>query len=325
MLKLAAGLRIFGRIDPYYVSSYSYNARGQLDTIVDPAGYTTVQLYNGFGQPRFKTKPASKRTIEAEWSYDELGRQVKHTVKGGVDLGYRYDGNNGRLLAIVQGDPADNQAPLLQDFEYDELGRWGRATHYNVALAGLLNLKPADREVRLTRTYDDANRRYTETSQVGQQSPRTVQVEWTLDVANTWLRNVTLPDGRIEVEGHDGDGRQTDLTRAGGGTTTFAWVDELLAETSSSKPGAPLKRTVTYDGLAQPRGRCCERQRESAFHEGGRLRPPCQSTAQASPDRAAGAPEVSARLPTIRLQQRQCRPLQEDTNHRAPARSARPD
>lgn len=242
--------RAFGG-SKYDVSSYSYNARGQLDTIVDPAGYSTVQLYNGFGQPRFKTKPAS-RTIEAEWSYDELGRQVKHTVKGGVDLGYRYDAGNGRLRAVVQGDPADPKAPVLQDFEYDELGRWLRASHYNVAVAGLLSLKPADQEVRLMRTYDDASRRYTETTQVGQQSSRTVEVEWTLDLANTWLRNVTLPDGRTEVEGHDGDGRQTDLTRAGGGTTTFAWVDELLAETTSSKPGAPLKRTVTYDGLAQP-------------------------------------------------------------------------
>lgn len=242
--------RAFGA-SAYDVSSYTYNARGQLDTVVDPAGYSTVQLYNGFGQARFKTKPATKK-IEAEWTYDELGRRVKHTVRGAVDLGYRFDAATGRLDAIVQGDPDDQQAPLLQDFHYDDLGRWTRATHHNQGVAGLLNLSEQDRAVTLQRTYDDANRTYTETTQVGQQTPRTVQVQWQVDAANTWLRTVTLPDGRAVVEGFDGDGRQTDLTRPGGGTTLFAWVDELLSVTESSKSGAPLTRTVTYDALAQP-------------------------------------------------------------------------
>ena len=54
------------------------------------------------------------------------------------------------------------------------------------------------------------------------------------------------------AEGHDADGRQVELQRANGGLTDFTWVDELLAETSSTKTGAPLKRMVGFDGLAQP-------------------------------------------------------------------------
>jgi RHS repeat-associated protein len=37
-----------------------------------------------------------------------------------------------------------------------------------------------------------------------------------------------------------------------GGVTDFAWLDELMTDTTSTKAGTPLDRAVTFDGLAQP-------------------------------------------------------------------------
>ncbi|MCC6332864.1 MAG: RHS repeat protein, partial [Myxococcales bacterium] len=242
--------RAFGGVD-YDRSTYSYNARGQLDTQVDPAGNTTVQRYTGFGDPLFKSAPASK-PVESHWQYDALGRKVQHLVGNTVDLGYRYESATGRLEAIVRGDPSNTQAPVLQEFSYDELGRWTRSKHNNLGVGTAFGLVPESREVETSRTYDDAAQRYTETTRVGVQSSRTVTADWDVTVNNTWLRTLTLPDARTLTESFDFDGRQVGLGRANGGVTDFTWVDELLAETASTKTGTPLKRTVGFDGLAQP-------------------------------------------------------------------------
>ncbi|MBL8914159.1 MAG: hypothetical protein JNM17_25870, partial [Archangium sp.] len=142
-------------------------------------------------------------------------------------------------------------APVLQQYaSYDSLGRVLSATRFNLDASASLS-QPA-RAVTTTRTYDDTLRRYTETTKVGQRVPRTVQTDWVLTPGNTWRRDLTLPDGRTTRTSFDGDGRVVQLGRANGLATTFTWLDDLLEETSSAKPGAPLSRSTAFDSLAQP-------------------------------------------------------------------------
>ncbi|MFZ5440742.1 MAG: DUF6531 domain-containing protein [Myxococcota bacterium] len=229
----------------FEVSTYSYNARGQLDTVIDPAKYVTVQTYDGFGAPQTKTIPASS-PIQSRWEYDDLGRKTRHLVNQNVDLGYEYN-DRGQLHQIVQG-PPDTGAKVLAKFEWDALGRLFQGTRTNLGAAPVL--AEADRQVVTTRTYDDLSRIYTEETRVGQHPARTITSQWT--VGAQWTREVTLPSGRRQVHLFDTEGRLAELERVSGLRTDYAWVDDLLVGETSATNGARLERTTEFDDLAQP-------------------------------------------------------------------------
>lgn len=231
----------------FETSRYSYNKRGQLETQVDPKLETTVQLYTGFGEPKRKTLPISTPQV-SQWQYDELGRRTRYTVNGRVNLGYEY-GADGRLSRIVRGAPGSD-APELQTYAYDELGRVLSATRFNLDASAAVTAR--DRAVTTTRTYDDLARQYTEETAVGRFAPRTVQTNWTV-AGSSWRRRVLLPDGRTTETRFDGQGRAEQLQRANGKTTDFTWVDELLeGESSTSSAVGSFERRVSFDDFAQP-------------------------------------------------------------------------
>jgi RHS repeat-associated protein len=251
-LKQLRQQRAFGGAD-FDVSDYTYNRRGQLSSMLEPAApgatrQVTTQLYTGFGEPREKTEASSQ---VSSWTYDGLGRKVRHAVGGVVDLGYKYDAATGRLSAIVRGEPSSSASPVLQSFMYDALGRMTQGTHFNLALSATASTPT--RVVTTTRTYEDALRRFTEETQVGQHPARAVTSQWGLLASNRWRRSVTLP-GRTMREDFDGDGREVSLTRQSGHATSLSWLGELLTDTESLRPGTTpaVHRAVSFDALAQP-------------------------------------------------------------------------
>jgi RHS repeat-associated protein len=229
----------------FETSTYTYDPAGRLRSIVDPAGYETVQLYTGFGEPSQKTGPASTPQIST-WEYDPLGRKTRHQSGGQVDMGYRYN-KQGLLKAIVRGDPADLNAPKLESFTYDGLGRLEEGVRWNLGAEGAL--PEAERIVVTRRTYDDANRSYTEEMTVGQHAPKAITSQWL--VGANWQRQVTLPSGRMQQHVYDGAGRESALQRASGQWTSLAWQGEFLTSSSSSTANGDLSRLVTLDSLGQ--------------------------------------------------------------------------
>jgi|GEM_PF-4364571 RHS repeat-associated protein len=230
----------------FETSSFTYNVRGQLETLTDPVLNVTVQLYDGFGAPSHRTIPASSPQV-SQWSYDDLGRKTSHTVGSQVVLGYKYDAL-GRLDQVVKGSPADPNAELLLDYDWDSLGRLAMSTRSNLGTSSVL--ASSARTVSTKRTYDNAKRWYTESTKVGGQSERLVTIKWFLDGNQNWVREVTLPSGRVQAHAFDSEGREVEQVRATGQSTSFAWVDELLVSTTSTA-GDVLTRSTQFDDLAQ--------------------------------------------------------------------------
>lgn len=230
-------------IGDHEISHYTYNAQGQLESTVDPAGYESVQWYNGFGEPTHQTGPASEA---ADWEYDEFGRKTRHTVGGNVNLGYEYVG--ARLSKIVQGVPGTG-APALVEYQYDVLGRVTDAIRRNPGASEFL--ASSDNIVHTTIAYDDANRTMTESTQVGQHSPFGTQTHWAFNGSN-WSRQIKLPSGRISVVNFDGEGREDWLERASGKSSTFDWVDGILEGVTSDTTNGWARRATKLDPLAQP-------------------------------------------------------------------------
>lgn len=176
---------------------------------------------------------------------DDLGRKTRHLVPNRVDVGYRYNAF-GQLKEIVNGDPNDTQAPMLREFLYEALGRINTAISHNPA-SGVSGSK-----VTTSRTYDDAARVVTESTQVGTASAKTLRTTWSL--GSKWSREVELSGGGTQRHDLDLEGREFRQTRGSTQRTDFAWSSDLLVQTRSSTSGHDFIRDVSFDAFAQPVG-----------------------------------------------------------------------
>jgi YD repeat-containing protein len=90
------------------VTSYAYDAKGNLTATTDPLGYTTRTQYDGLDRPTVVTDALGRSPGDPQHStvtaYDALGRVTAVTDPLGRTINYQYD-NLGRKTAQLLPDP----------------------------------------------------------------------------------------------------------------------------------------------------------------------------------------------------------------------------
>lgn len=264
------------------VTTFAYDARGNLTSHTDALGRVTTYAYDSFGELTSMTDPLGHtRTLE----YDAQGNMNAAADALGNRVTFEYDAV-GRLTAVA--DPLGRRAT----FAYDALDRVTRLTD-TAGAATTLEYDPTGNLTgfvnalgqRWTSAYDSRNRLASTKDSLGR------LMRWEYDRAGQLVARVS-PTGRTTRYGYDPRGlleavttplgfvtryeydngeNLVTLTDARGNVTTFAY-DELYRLASQRDPLGQLtsykydaasnvtertdrlgRRTVyTYDGLDRP-------------------------------------------------------------------------
>ncbi|MFD0350449.1 hypothetical protein ACFQ0M_39355 [Kitasatospora aburaviensis] len=100
-------------------TTFTYTARGQVETVKDTVGNTWSYTYDLQGRTVSQTDPDSGGSSSA---YDELGRVLTAKDGRGQVLSYTYDAL-GRKTGEYDGETPGDQAKLLAEWTYDSLGK----------------------------------------------------------------------------------------------------------------------------------------------------------------------------------------------------------
>lgn len=95
-------------------TSYTYNARGQMSAMTDPAGHQWSWAYNVLGQQTSATDPDTGTTSH---TYDAEGQASTSTDATGTTLSYSYDQLGRKTGEYTGADPASGVQ--LADWRYD--------------------------------------------------------------------------------------------------------------------------------------------------------------------------------------------------------------
>ena len=212
------------------VTSYGYEATGQLGSITDPRGLTTYYTSNGFGET---TNVASPDTGSTNFGFDTGGRVSTVTTSRGT-VTYGWDTLDRVISRCANGE--------CHFYTYDQ-GTYGKGH-----LTGM-----QDWTGQTNFSYDEAGRLVQQTSNMWGQTPTT---SWNYD-AQGRLASLTYPNGFVVNYVYDAYGRVSAITSNLGGTwSTLA--DSFLYQPATDKVyawrfgnGQPRMLTLDSDGRAQ--------------------------------------------------------------------------
>ena len=227
--------------EPDAVTTFEYDAAGNLVRRTNPVGEEVQYVYDGYQRQVEQVDGAMVRTIH---TYDAAGRFATRTVRDadGDDLSrerYTYDGlgNLVRSEADRFVDPAVTQNVDVDEYFYDGAGR--RAVH--VGPRGARTLHAYDGLGRLVRRDDEGLAQATEYEFDARGRPVTHR-----EIRGT---GSATPVVRTQILGYDGIGnvlRQVDVT---GAETTYAY-DSLGNVVRSVGPDGTELRSV-YDAQSR--------------------------------------------------------------------------
>jgi RHS repeat-associated protein len=231
----------------------TFDRRGALKTVTDPAGFSTLYDYDGFGA-LVSRRSDGKPQVTAAFGYDTLGRLALR-AEGSFRIQIEHDGRGDPVLE--QYETPTGLEPLVRR-RFDDLGRVVSATHLN---PGLTWLAPRDRTVVCGYGYDALNRPTTVTTQVGRTEEMTVQSSWA-STGNSWQRTVRYAAMGLSagwVDTYDTAARLVRKTEVVSGTpgrsASFGWDgDWYTGRVQDQLPGrSPFRQRVTRDpfGLAE--------------------------------------------------------------------------
>jgi RHS repeat-associated protein len=222
----------FGRVkehrelfdNAWRVTSYGYDARGNLRTIIDPAGNVTTYTWDSLKR-RIKSQDPDLGTWSYE--YDALGRNTRTTDARGQRIDTEYDALGRRTFKTTY--KADRSVESIASWTYDEVR------------TGFANIG------RLTTTTDGAGTATYDYDASGHQARATRTVEGTeytfRKVYDKWgrLLGTRYPDG--EVVGKDPvDGTGTPLAYDGAGR--LVTVPGVISDVRYTADGQLAEHTI---------------------------------------------------------------------------------
>lgn len=238
----------FGIPETFDVASYEHDRMGRVTRVVDPASQVTKYQYSPFGELLREDLPGSKPPIST-FEYDDLGR-LAVINRAGARIARDYD---------TRGDPVADRlgSEQVTSRSFDALGRLVYATTSNPAHS---QIQPGRRRVALSLEYDALGRVASETTQVGQGAPRTVNYKWTSSLGLPARLETTAPMGASQQWRTDFDsaGRMVRRERRDGGASSFVarhwWLGTSLAELegTNSAQSSPLREVRTLDSFGSP-------------------------------------------------------------------------
>ncbi|MFC1896324.1 RHS repeat-associated core domain-containing protein, partial [Thermodesulfobacteriota bacterium] len=247
-------------------TEYSYDARGNVNMVTDPAGKVTWYEYSAMNRLVTVTQPGQTQT---SYRYDTHGNLVGITDAGGNATPYLYD-DLGRLVAAESPDTGSTQ------YWYDAAGNVAGKTDANGhtvtysydALNRLTGVHFADPSQDIVYDYDqgtDGKGRLTgivdsggsyvfaydavgnPVSQRAGLAGNTFAVSYTYDPSGI-LTHMTYPSGRVVEYEHDDAGRTSTVTTSRDGTTM------LLAGEVTHMPFGPVSGLTYGNGSSLTKG-----------------------------------------------------------------------
>jgi RHS repeat-associated protein len=199
------------------VTTYGYNAFGELTHHKDADGNVTETAYDTTGRPVRTLLPAAPAAGTTELlrpqiltAYRPGGLVASETDPRGATTAYEYD-RYGRTLSVTQPDPDGGGAETspVTEYVYDRAGQLLEQTDPNGALT--------------TATYDafGRNATVTATERVGSDLAH-FTTAYTYDAAGL-LKTSTTPGGDQTAYAYDALGRPTTITDPTGVTTTYQY------------------------------------------------------------------------------------------------------
>lgn len=244
--------RLVEDIDPSgLVTRYAYDARGNLTDVTLPmvrdaetSGSPWINphynyVYDAYGNLAVVHDPKSRQmmpgywTRETKYQYDELGRQVSHTLPMGQVETWAYNG----LGQLASQTDFDGQKA---SYTYDSLGRVQRKDLYASGASA-----PTKTVTYAYDIYDAAGRHDTVTTPDDGVTDRTYDVEG-------HLIKITSPQGTVSYGYDPATHQQTSLTTANT-HVTYAYDQEGRLQTvtadklNGANLGTPLVTTYGYD------------------------------------------------------------------------------
>jgi RHS repeat-associated protein len=230
---------------------YGYDALGRLTTITDADGNTTTYAYNNLGQRISQSRRGTgQQSTLVSWTYDAAGRIATRTA-GGVTTSYTYDDNGNRTSASTSGSTISTTFDRLnRPLTVTISGDSAATTSYTYSLtspgwtdpsgAYSATLDKFDRQVALTDPIHGAS-----------------QFTWTFR-ADGQLASHSAPNGNTTTSGYDDAGTLATKTTAAGGTNraVYAWTrnraGQILSEASTiTNDPANGTTSYTYDPLSR--------------------------------------------------------------------------
>lgn len=237
--------------------SYTYNAAGLMATMTDPRG-TTTYLYDALGRQVSITEPdpdggGPLAAPSTSYTYDNEGDMVSMTTLDGA-TSYEYD-DLGRLTKVTMPDPdgGGSEVSAWTTYTYDAVGRTltetdrlGHGTSYDYDNLGRLIKKTNAEGGKTEYTYDANGNRLTLTD------PEENATTWTFDALNRMLTNTNeLSDTRTYE--YDAAGNVVEYTDRNGRVTVYEYDDLQRRTAEKWMDGATVVRTLsyTYDAASQ--------------------------------------------------------------------------
>lgn len=197
------------------VTSYSYDARGNILTVIAPISpghtATTTYTYNGFGEVLTSTDPLGNVTTNV------------------------YDAN-GNLLTVTTPAPGGSNSASVTQFTYDSKGELttmtdplGNQTHVTYFPIGLIQTITDAQANTTTFAYD------TEGNRVSATDANNKQTTFNYDAMNR-LTKITYPDTTTTQIAYDIRGRRSSLTDQNGRVVSYSYddADRLLTLTDAA-------------------------------------------------------------------------------------------
>jgi RHS repeat-associated protein len=200
-------------------SKLTFNASGQLLSVIDRNGNAISMTYNGAGQLNTVADAAGRKL---SYSYNAEGRVEKVTDPMGHTVKYGYTAGN--LTSVTE--PGET-APRWQ-FKYD-------SSHQLIAETDGLGHTT-------TTEYNSANRVISQTDALG----RTRKWSYSATVEGS-KTTITEPNGAVTVESFTAAGQPASVTHAAGTPLATTTTDEYNAAGDLISQTDPLGNTTTYE------------------------------------------------------------------------------
>jgi RHS repeat-associated protein len=217
------------------VTTYDYDAAGNLISFTDPAGEVTRYGYDTAGRRTSQITPTGATT---QWSYDAAGRVSSATDPDGAVTSYQYSAA-GRLLQIT--DPTG----AVTRHGYDAAGQLiaatdplGRVTRYAYDHDGNLTTTTAPTGAVTSTDYDQAGRVTSVTDPAGAVTRHEYDADGNLTA-------VTDPLGHVTRRAYDQRGNLISVTDPTGAVTRYEY-DATDRKTAAIAADGGIWRTV-YD------------------------------------------------------------------------------